>query len=728
MNEVRSNWLWMLGVVLIAVSGLYLYASGLHVRGSMFDMLPEGDQHGASVLREMARAGARQVNVLVRHADEKEARRQAEAILKSLPEELSPAMGQTTMQDLALHLQPYKFQLLSARHAKALQAGGEVAESVRDEALSNLYGFASLSLYPVDEEPYGFAATHLMESPLVRQSGFEPEGSMMTAQRDGVFYIYMPLILREDVASSFTKLDDVIGRLESVCGEDVLLAGTPVHTRQASRENSRTMALLSVVSGVVVVLLFICFFGSLRGLVLVFPTLGGGLLTALAVVQAIYGQVHMLSLVFGLSLIGISTDYIVHYLMSLSQSNSSAVSRGLRRSLLLGLGSSCLGYGMFYVTGWEMLGQIAAISIVGLSSVMLLLFAFYPPLFAGKVPMKWGVVCRYISGCRMMQWHVPGWLPWCVAVLLAVLAVGTMRTDDKITNLYTPAPHILEAEKTLAILNGMEKGVLTLMVEGENAEQLLQRQEELVETLSNAQVPCTAVCSVVPSEARQKHHFELVQAAAERWQDEVPLEEMPQWHGALTPDAFFAACPGFSYLASLWGEKSSVVLVSARYKEQLPVLPAHVQLTDRIGELENMLAQIRGHLMWLLGGILLLVPVGLSFHFGWGNTVRMLGPVVAGVLAIFALPGLVGEGVTLFHVLAAFLVIGLGFDYVIFRQSHRGEAHTSIAVLLSFITTMVTFGILVFTSFSVTHYIGTAISLGLVVIYLLSSAAAKGEK
>lgn len=73
--------------------------------------------------------------------------------------------------------------------------------------------------------------------------------------------------------------------------------------------------------------------------------------------------------------------------------------------------------------------------------------------------------------------------------------------------------------------------------------------------------------------------------------------------------------------------------------------------------------------------------------------------------------GLFGEPITLFHLLSFFVIYGLGVDYAIFRNR---------IVFYSFLTSLLGFGLLAFTSFPPTAAIGKTIAVGLSYAYLFS--------
>ncbi len=92
-------------------------------------------------------------------------------------------------------------------------------------------------------------------------------------------------------------------------------------------------------------------------------------------------------------------------------------------------------------------------------------------------------------------------------------------------------------------------------------------------------------------------------------------------------------------------------------------------------------------------------------------------PIMAAVLSTAGVLGWMGETVNFFHLLCSFVLVGLGIDYTIF---HRASFNTSRVVLFSFLTSLVGFGMLAFTSFEVTRSMGLMLGVGLFFAYLFS--------
>ena len=138
------------------------------------------------------------------------------------------------------------------------------------------------------------------------------------------------------------------------------------HGTESAKQESSTMGLDSLAG---VILLVLLTFRSALPLALSLLSIGTGLLVAPASTVASFGKVHLFSLVFGASLIGVSIDYSFHYLPDrLAAGNQWQSDKGLKHiivAITLGLITSLIGYLGLWVAPFPGLMQLALFSSFG---------------------------------------------------------------------------------------------------------------------------------------------------------------------------------------------------------------------------------------------------------------------------------------------------------------------------------------------------------------------------
>jgi len=80
--------------------------------------------------------------------------------------------------------------------------------------------------------------------------------------------------------------------------------------------------------------------------------------------------------------------------------------------------------------------------------------------------------------------------------------------------------------------------------------------------------------------------------------------------------------------------------------------------------------------------------------------------------ALIVLLSLLGVSFNLFHVMALFLVLGLGMDYGIFAYELQDGSVTQQAIFISAITSLLSFGLLGLSSIPVAQSFGTILFIG----------------
>lgn len=101
-----------------------------------------------------------------------------------------------------------------------------------------------------------------------------------------------------------------------------------------------------------------------------------------------------------------------------------------------------------------------------------------------------------------------------------------------------------------------------------------------------------------------------------------------------------------------------------------------------------------------------------------GRAFNRLVPSVGAILAVCGFLGWLRIPINLFHILAAFLLLGMGVDYAVFLQSNSRTALRP--ALCSLLTSLAGFGALAFVSFPVISAFGLVLGIGLPIAFGMS--------
>jgi predicted exporter len=154
-----------------------------------------------------------------------------------------------------------------------------------------------------------------------------------------------------------------------------------------------------------------------------------------------------------------------------------------------------------------------------------------------------------------------------------------------------------------------------------------------------------------------------------------------------------------------------------------------VQFLDLKAEANRLIAGYRGQSLRLTAlGFCAIAAVLLTGLRSPGATLRVLGPVVAATLLAVACLRLSGLRLTLFHLVALLLVIGVGVNYALFFNQPESDARsrrlTTLSLCVCCGTTLCAFGALATSSMPVLHALGVTVSVGIVFSFLLAAVFA----
>ena len=484
-----------------------------------------------------------------------------------------------------------------------------------------------------------------------------------------------------------------------------------------------------------------------------------GVLAGLTATVAVFGNIHVLTLVLGASLIGVAIDYPLHLLSkswTLQPWNSWNALRATFLGLTLGLATNVIGYLALAFTPFPALSQVAIFSSAGLLGSYLCAVCLLPALLGKVQIVPWAK--PYGLATRLLAWRSAllkriG-TPWLLLIFLAFCVAGVLqlsRKDDLRQWASTP-PALLQQSQAISKIIGFQPTSQFYLVRGKDEEQLLQRQQVLSQrldkliaagklksymALSQLVAPASEQDSLRASLGRLPAASEALQALGVTQQ---MLEEEVRHLQALpnrTIEQSLAGSLGEPW-RSLWlgaagnGEVAGMVSLQGLSDAELLAAQADglpgVKLVDRLGQLNRLFAATQVSAAELKLASCLLIFFLLCLPFGAKGAARVLAISLLAALASMASLGWLGQPLTLFSLFGLLLVTAIGVDYAIIMRERVGGAATSLlGTLLSALTTWLSFGLLALSSTPAVSNFGLTISIGLTFSFLLSPWAGEAH-
>ncbi|PNB75965.1 hypothetical protein C1X64_01790 [Pseudomonas sp. GW456-E7] len=753
-------------ILLLAVLALagWQWRDGAPLSANLMELVP-GTAPDALELRAEQRMQEplnREMLVLVGHAD----RQQAVAMAQTLGEQWQASgLFEKVQWTLQADLPALRSQLLQGRLAMLSAVDRQLLiehpDTFIQQRVQALFDpFNGYSLVPSQDDWLGLTGRIQNSQPQRGSVQLDIGSGTLVADADGKSWV---LLRARTTGNAFDmnlplQVADLLEHSrEQAAQHDVqlLAASGLLYAAHGQQQAAREMTWVGGGATVGILLLLLLAFRRWRVLLAFVPVLVGMLFGAVACV-ALFGHMHVMTLVLGSSLIGVAVDYPLHYLSkswSLKPWHSWPALRLTLPGLTLSLITSGIGYLALAWTPFPALTQIAVFSAAGLLGAYLSAVCLLPALLKGVElrPAQWPLrVCELLLGCREALLNQVK-TPVLLALLIAFCVGGLLQLSSKndIRQWISAPQQLTDEARTIAQITGYQPTSQFFLIRAANQQQLLERQTALSERLDqlisleklqgylslnqlvsppNAQQQVREALSKlpafwqplldigVPAEALQAELTKLQALPAVDIDAALsgPLAEpyRPLWLGP-TED-------GVAAMVSLQGINNPALL--RLQGEDLP----GVTLVDRLGELNTVFAATQISAAELKLASCVLIVLVLILPFGLGGALRIVSLPLLAALCSLASLGWLGQPLTLFSLFGLLLVTAISVDYaILMREQVGGAAVSLLGTLLAALTTWLSFGLLAVSSTPAVSNFGLSVSLGLVFSFLLAPWAGR---
>ncbi len=492
------------------------------------------------------------------------------------------------------------------------------------------------------------------------------------------------------------------------------------------------------------------------------PSLFGMLLASAAMAFG-GGSISAISVGFASIAVGVTVDYAIHVLYHLDDAAGSARTapdRNLHQLVspvsiaALTSAAAFAVMAMSSLRGYRQIGWFGIVGVLGSAAFALLVLPLLVPAVRGSVTTSLGLT-RFLEGFH--AWRVRR-LPWLLAVvgLLSVVgAVGArrLRFDGDLASLNGISAETRRDEESIRTTWGDALEMTMVVTRGATLDDALRANDRIAERLAarpgvEAMDSLSAVC---PSRSSQEANHARWRAfwTGERRRDLrdafaragaelgfraaafdrfwALVDAPPDWVTVET----FRDTPLETVFAErvATGDGDHAVATMLRLADRSDAR----RLADEFPEVmildKRMLADYiqdlaRGGLGQFALWTTVLVAAILYFSLGSvALTAATLVPLAVGLLWTFGAMGWMGLPINLMNCIFVVFIVGIGEDYSLFLlasnlDAWRGHpprlAASSAAVLISALTSIFGFGVLIFARHPVLHSLGTTAFLGMV--------------
>jgi predicted exporter len=533
-----------------------------------------------------------------------------------------------------------------------------------------------------------------------------------------------------------------------------------VHSRDAIRGDVER---LSALAAALVAGLLLAVFRSLRVVATAFVPVATGILAGIAAVALGFGTVHGITLGFGVTLIGEAVDYAIYFFgQRRAGEPPERALAAIWPTLRLGTIVSVASYCAMLLSGFAGLAQLAAFSVVGLVAAAAATRWVLPALAGRGVAPPRGVA---IAGA-LPRWRVSTRVRLAALLLVAAVAAIVVARqqpiwDDDLARLNPITADERALDQRLRDALGAPDARWLLMVSAASEEEALEACEALdaplaglvrARVIAGFESPARVLPSrrtqlarrdALPDEARLRARVREVVAASpfrpgmfEPFVRDVaeakhgPLLDRARLRGTafgLKVDSLLVQREGRWYaFVPLRGVEDPAALsgrVAALGLGGVSLLDVRLESAALLGAYRE-----RTLALWGLG--LVLIGAVLFLHLrSAARVLRVVVPIAAAVMAMVAILLGAGDKLTLFHVVAALLVVGVGSNYALFlerRSADEAERRaTAFTVMVCASTTILVFVLLAGSHAPVLRMMGSTVAIGALLSLLFSAFIAR---
>ncbi len=640
----------------------------------------------------------------------------------------------------------YKTAFLSADLKKELEA-----DNYSLKLLSKLYsGFSGVSSAEIQNDL--LLVGRALAADFSKDNSLKIENGHLVAYDDkGDEWILVFAVLNADslstkVASQFTtQTDNLIDRIEKEYPDIFIIKkGAVFYSDYAASTSQREITILGSVTTVGI---FCLIFFVYRSFVPVFLTIGSilcGIISALFFTTLIYDEINLIIIGMCLSVIGIVCDYTIYFTtLRIGASESAADTiRKLTKPLSFAVITDLCAYLIILISPVKAVSQMAFFCMCTISFASLFVIIVEPffleHLKRTKLPFE-SFFKGYLTFIRQPKLRISIISVLCFISLSALL---NLKTNDDPMSFQSMPKALKTQEMSINRLINTSENLKYLMLSAKDDETLLENNEKIRELLAIAQHDGKLkrfISVKINSEKSQLETCLFLNDRKDKIENELKtrgLEIKAEDYRCetLSAEDYFASRAGELYrnLYYRGDDYSSLMVVLEDVSDEkaiqdLAALVDGCTYVDHRGKLTAIFKMYREIFFRVILGFMLCILVVSTIRAGF---IKALAGTFFSALsigtALFVLL-LSGFELNLFSELGLIVLLGIGINYNIFMSNSKLEVTSIIAIFTALATTLMTIGILIFSSVDAIKCFAICLVTGIICAFILSAYMPKNK-
>ena len=687
----------------------------------------------------------------------KDAAHQLEHKIHELSDEVQVQLevGGSNYTALLEFFDKHKYALLSGSVAQQLSQGK--AAELAEEAVANVYSpFFISPVTNVETDPFLLVNAQLEDllgALTVNLPTLQMQDNLLYTAVEGKTNIFITMDLPVEFSHADGRFQFMrqflasIDELSHTSGVSVYLSGVPVHSFYSQKSAQLQISIISTISIIATFFLFWFTYKSIGVFIVCMSTLALSTGLAYCITSILFPSIHIFSFVFGTSVIGVTMDYSIHYITHwYFENGTKEVIKKIFTSLFLGLLTTVISYIALSFSSITLLRQLSVFSITGVTGSFLTVVIVFPYIFKNHPKKNNRFVLNasesYLRLYTSFFTNEQRLVFFSVLILigLSVWGVTKIRTDFSATGLYSIPNNLIVQEIAVNKRMGNMSNTDLIIVKADSIDGLIEKEELLAPLLKNEDY--LALSKFLPSVKTQRNNIRLVTKTL------LPLLENQTEALGLDRETFLnirkdmvksqnrfvniGQLLHFSALSSLQkliftngGSYFSVIILQkgldAHIRNSIEAADPGIKVFSVLPAINAALDRTAHEaILFNIGAYLLIFFVIFMFLYK-KQALVIIAIQLFCLLLNLGMHGLFGIPVNIFSILALILSLGISIDFFIFF-SHTADIKgvTFIAVFLSMLTTVLSFGTLSLSSFIPVRSFALSLFIGIVCAFVFA--------
>lgn len=538
-----------------------------------------------------------------------------------------------------------------------------------------------------------------------------------------------------------TDVNRIVSEVENEYKDTVILKrGTCFYSDYASSKASADITVLGSLTVILVFAFIYYVFRSLSPLLLSLLSVGAALTGGLALTLIFYQKISLILLGMCLCVIGIVCDYTIYYLSRrMTELKKSPIDtlKTLLKPLLFACITDLCAYLIILLTPVDSLRQIALFSAGALTMACLFVITIEPYIaFSLKEPkhLNFTNIERFLS--FITKKNVRYLL---LAFFISVSFAGLFfyKTGDDPKTLQDLPYDLKNEDSKISEITKQNNSMSFIVVQDDDLQNLLKTYDSIKTCLNEAKkdnVISSFKALPYNSVETQRHDFLLIKKNFEALKNlyerkNIGLNISEYSYRETGFDEFLNSNLGISYqdFVVKTDDNYAVLILLDEIKNrkllELKLLSFdNVFLSERHREITDTFRTFRHYLCLVLLSFIVVIILSSVLRLGikkglTGALMNLIAVLFSGSVLLLS-----GYSINIFNILSLILVLGIGVNYSVFftNSDKENRSLALLSIFTAFITTLLSLGILIFSSTAAVKGFGITLTSGLFASFILS--------